>query len=65
MTSNLNIDPSLLQKALIVSGEKTLEAAVSKALTEFVARREQKRLVRLFHRFEWNPGYDCKAERTR
>ena len=65
MATNLAIDPDLLQKALVVSGEKTKKAAVTKALTEFIARREQKRLLDLFQRFDLNPDFDYKAERSR
>ena len=43
MATNLAIDPRLLERALMVSGEKTKKAAVTKALTEFIARREQRR----------------------
>jgi Arc/MetJ family transcription regulator len=65
MATNLAVDPALLEKALLVSGEKTKKAAVTKALTEFIARREQKRLLQLFEKFEWNPDFDYKAERSR
>ena len=65
MATNLAIDPTLLEKALSVSGEKTKKAAVTKALTEFIARREQKRLLDLFGRFEWSPDFDHKSERSR
>jgi len=65
MATNLAIDPALLEKALIVSGEKTKKAAVTKALTEFIARREQKRVLQLFEKFEWDPEFDYKAERSR
>jgi Arc/MetJ family transcription regulator len=40
-------DPDLLEKALRVSGERTKKAAVTRALQEFVARREQKKLLEL------------------
>ena len=65
MATNLAIDPALLEKALIVSGEKTKKAAVTKALTEFIARREQKRILQLFEKLEGNPDFDYKAERSR
>lgn len=65
MATNLAIDPDLLDRALEVSGEKTKKAAVTKALTEFIARREQKRLLALFEKLEWNPDFDYKAERSR
>ena len=65
MATNLSIDPKLLEKALEVSGERTKKAAVTRALTEFIARREQKRLRRLFGKLEWNPDFDYKSERSR
>ncbi|RLB64503.1 MAG: type II toxin-antitoxin system VapB family antitoxin [Deltaproteobacteria bacterium] len=65
MATNLSIDPELIERALAVSGEKTKKAAVSRALEEFIARREQKKLLELFGSLEWDPAYDYKAERTR
>ncbi len=64
MATNLSIDPRLLEKALRVSGEKTKKAAVTKALREFIARREQAKILRLFGKLDWAPGYDYKAERS-
>ena len=65
MATNLSIDPKLLDRALEVSGENTKKAAVTIALKEFIARREQKRLLELFGNLDWDPNYDYKAERTR
>ena len=65
MATNLAIDPDLLERALGLSGEKTKTATVTLALKEFVARREQSRLVELFDALEWDPDYDYKAERSR
>ncbi len=65
MATNLSIDPDLLKPALAVSGEKTKRAAVTKALKEFIARREQLRLLELFGRLDWYIEYDYKAARSR
>jgi Arc/MetJ family transcription regulator len=65
MATNLSIDPQLIERALEVSGEKTKKAAVTKALQEFIARREQKRLLELFGNLEWDREYDYKRERSR
>ena len=65
MPTNLDIDPRLLERAVKVSGERTKTAAVTRALREFVARHEQKRLVELFGALDWDPGYDYKGERSR
>jgi Arc/MetJ family transcription regulator len=65
MATNLSLDPELLEKALEVSGEKTKKAAVTKALKEFIARREQRRILELFGSLEWDKGYNYKEERSR
>ena len=39
MTTNLALDPVLIEEALKVSGVRTKKAAVTLALKEFVARR--------------------------
>ncbi len=65
MATNLSIDPALVDRALAVSGEKTKKAEVTKALQEFVARREQKHLLELFGKLEWDSDYDYKLERSR
>ena len=65
MATNLSIDPRLLEKAVQVSGQKTKKAAVTLALREFIARREQVRLRKLFGKLRWNPDFNYKAERSR
>lgn len=65
MATNLDIDPRLLERAVEVSGERTKTAAVTRALREYIARHEQRRIVELFAALDWDPGYDYKAERTR
>ena len=65
MATNLALDPDLLERALAVSGEKTKKAAVTKALEEFIARREQARVEELFGQLEWDTDYDYKGERSR
>ena len=65
MATNLAIDPALLNKALEVGGEKTKKATVNRALREFIARREQERLLDLFGKFDWDDEYDYRRERTR
>lgn len=65
MATNLSIDPDLLDRALEVSGERTKKAAVTKALKEFIGRREQRRILDLFGKIDWDPTYDYKAARKR
>jgi Arc/MetJ family transcription regulator len=65
IATNLNLDPDLLARALSVSGEKTKKAAVTRALEEFIARREQARIAELFDQLEWDADFDYKTERSR
>ncbi len=65
MATNLALDPDLLERALQVSGERTKKAAVTKALEEFIARREQRAIADLLGKLEWNGDFDYKAERSR
>jgi len=65
MATNLSIDPELIERALQLSGERTKKAAVTKALQEFIARRQQKRLLDLMGKLEWDPAFHYKAERSR
>ena len=65
MATNLALDPELIERALAVSGEKTKKAVVTKALQEFIARREQRKLIDLMGKLEWDKSYDYKADRSR
>ncbi len=65
MVVYLPVDPELLEQAQRVGGEKTKQATVERALREFIARREQKRILDLFGTLEWDEGYDYKRGRER
>ena len=65
MATNLAIDPELLERAVEVSGERTKKAVVTKALQEFIARREQQRVLEIMGKLEWDDSFDYKAERSR
>ena len=56
MATNLSIDSDLLNEAL--AGEKTKEAAVTKALEETIVRRRQGELVELFGKLGWDDDFD-------
>lgn len=65
MASNLALDQNLLEHAFRVSGEPTKKAAVTRALQEFIARREQRRVAELFGKLDWDTSFDYKTERAR
>jgi hypothetical protein len=65
MATNLAIDPDLLDRALEVGGERTKKATVTRALEEFIARRQQRRVLELMGKLEWDNSFNYKTERSR
>ena len=65
MATNLALNQDILERAFFLSGEATKQAAVTRALQEFIAGREQKRAIELFGKLDWDAAFDYKAERTR
>jgi hypothetical protein len=63
MPTNLALDDSLIEEARRAGGHKTKKDAVTAALSEYVKRRRQLRVLKLFGSFDFDPKYDYKAER--
>jgi hypothetical protein len=49
---------TVIERAVSVSGKLSKKAAVTLALKEFIARREQCNIVGLFGKLEWDDSYD-------
>lgn len=65
MATNLDLDPSLVDEAVAVGGRRTKKEAVTEALQEYIARRRQAQVTRLFGVIEYDPKYDYKKQRKR
>jgi Arc/MetJ family transcription regulator len=65
MATNLELDDSLVAEAKKLGNHKTKREAVNQALKEYVARRKRRRMLDLFGKADWEPGYDYKVERRR
>lgn len=65
MPTNLAIDDRLLTEALKIGGLKTKKETVNEALREFIQRRKQLEIVKLFGKIDVDPAYDYKAQRRR
>ena len=65
MPSNLAIDDKLLAEAQRIGHHKTKKETVSAALSEYVARRKQLKILELFGTINYDPRYDYKKERAR
>ena len=65
MPTNLAIDDRLLREALRVGGHRTKKATVTEALQEYIRRRKQTDVLRLFGKVEFDQAYDYKRQRRR
>jgi len=63
MRTNIEIDDSLMQKAMDISGLKTKKEVVERAMIEFVASRSRKDLTDLRGKIQFADDYDYKAMR--
>ena len=64
MPTNLAIDDRLLQEALHVGGCRTKKEAVTKALEEFIERRQQRKILKALGTFQFRKGWNYKPDRA-
>ena len=65
MATNLDLDPALVEEAVAVGGRRTKKEAVTEALREYIARRRQAQITRIFGTVEYDPRYNYKTQRRR
>jgi hypothetical protein len=65
MATNLAIDDKLLEEARIVGKHATKKAVVNEALAEYIQRRKQAKIMRLFHSVDYDQNYDYKEQRQK
>ncbi len=65
MATNLEINKDLIQEALSLGKHRTKRAVVEEALQEYVQRRKQLEVTKLFGTIEYEDDYDYKKQRRR
>ena len=65
MATNLALDDKLIEEARRIGGHVTKKDAVTAALDEYIRRRKQQEVVKLFGTVEYERSYDHKANRQR
>ena len=65
MATNLDIDPRLIEDAQKAGNLKTKKDTVNEALREFIQRRKQAEILKLFGTVNYDPDYDHKRGRIR
>ncbi len=63
MPTNLDIEDALVKKALKAGGLRTKKETVTKALEEFIQRRQQRKILRAMGSIEFRDGWDYKTDR--
>ena len=63
MATNLALDDDLIEEARQLGGLRTKKDVVTQALTEYVQRHRQLKLLELFGTIEMEDGFDAKAQR--
>jgi hypothetical protein len=64
MATNLAIDDWLIEEAKLVGKHRTKKEAVTEALMEYIQRRKQSEILRIFHSIDYDQDYDYKRQRT-
>ncbi|MBC8440831.1 MAG: type II toxin-antitoxin system VapB family antitoxin [Deltaproteobacteria bacterium] len=61
MRTNIVLDDSLVQEAILLSGVKTKKAVISLALQEFVMSRKRLNLLELVGKIKFRDDYNYKS----
>ncbi|MBD2088839.1 type II toxin-antitoxin system VapB family antitoxin [Microcoleus sp. FACHB-1515] len=64
MATSLNISDDLLQEALALDEQTTLDALVETALREYIQRRKRLKVLTLFGTIDYDSDYDYKQQRS-
>jgi hypothetical protein len=59
----LNINQALLQEALALDDQQTIDAVVETALREYIQRRKRLKVLDLFGTIDYDEDYDYKQQR--
>jgi len=65
MATNLAIDDRLIEEAKAIGNHRTKKGAVTEALQEYIQRKKQFEITRLFGKIDYDPDYDYKQQRSR
>jgi hypothetical protein len=65
MATNLALDDRLIEEARKIGHHRTKKEAVTAALSEYVKRRRQQKIIEAFGTVDFDPAYDYKAERRK
>ncbi|MEB3342796.1 type II toxin-antitoxin system VapB family antitoxin [Okeania sp.] len=65
MITNINVDEKLLNEALALSDQSTVNLLIEAALCEYIQRRQQLKILELFGTIEYEENYNYKQQRQK
>lgn len=65
MATNLQLDDRLIRQAVELGTHRTKKAAVTQALNDYISHLKQEKILNLFGKVDFTPGYDYKKQRAR
>jgi len=65
MATNLQLDDRLIKQAVELGTHRTKKAAVTQALNDYISHLRQEKILNLFGKVDFTPGYDYKRQRAR
>lgn len=65
MATNLQLDDELIQQAVALGSHRSKKEAVTQALTDYIRRLQQERILELFGKVDFDPGFDYKQQRAK
>lgn len=65
MATNLQLDDRLIKEAVTLGNHRTKKAAVTQALADYIRHLRQERILDLFGKMDFDPGYNYKRQRAR
>ena len=65
MATNLQLDDRLIRQAVVLGSHRTKKAAVTQALTDYIHHLRQEKILDLFGKVDFDPGYDYKRQRAK
>ncbi len=63
VATNLNIDDRLITEAQKLGHHRSKKETVTAALDEYILRRKQQAILKMFGTIDYDPAYDYKKER--
>ena len=65
MVTNINIDEKLLKEALALSNHSTENLLIEAALREYIQRRQQLKVLKLFGTIDHEENYNYQQQRQK